>query len=262
MRSTLWISVLVLSGVFMHTPQVTAQPETAQQIIDQVAAQPTPEASAVKLNMNLISKRGDREYSQQRLVEMFAVQTPEGNRSMLRFQEPKDIAGVALLMRENKGKDNDQWLYMPALKQDPKRISGGQKNASFLGTDFTFADLEGRDPGLWTHTLRGEETLDGQATWVIESLPAEDTDSQYSKTVQWIRKDIYVPIKVEFFENDKLLKVLTVQKLDQIDGYWIAVNTRMQNVIKHSATELEILEQKNNLEFPEDFFTTRRLKNR
>ena len=233
---------------------------TAREILDRVSEQPTPKSSAVQMKMILISHRGDKTFKQERKVEMFAKQGDEGMRTLLKFKEPKDVEGVALLVRENPDGPDDQWLYMPALKQEPKRISGGQRNQSFLGTDFTFADLAGRDPDEWNHKLLREEQRDGHEFWVIESTPKEGTETQYSRLVQWIRKDDMVPTRIEFFQNDGLLKVFTAEKVEKIDGYQVASRTRMENVVKKHATVLEILNQKNNLDFPPRFFTQREMK--
>ncbi|RMF11859.1 MAG: outer membrane lipoprotein-sorting protein [Candidatus Dadabacteria bacterium] len=250
--------LLLAVTLFLPLPAIAGP--TAQDIVERVAAQPAPESSAIRVKMVLLGQRGGRETRQERTVEMFAARTPEGARSLLRFVEPRDVAGVSLLVVENPGGANDQWLYMPALKQEPRRISGGQKNASFLGTDFTFADLEGRAPGQWTHQLLREEAVDGHPAWVIESKPKNPADAPYVKTVQWVRQDNYVPVRIEFYDGRGLLKILTAEDLAQVDGYWVARRTKMENVRKKHATILEIIEQKNNLQFPPDFFSTRRMK--
>lgn len=250
--------LLIAAALLVATP-VWADPK-ADEILKKAAAQPTPNSSAVKVKMTLISQKGAKVSEQARTVEMFAAKTPAGARSLLRFKEPADVAGVALLVVENKGAANDQWLYMPALKQEPKRISGGQKNQSFLGTDFTFADLEGRDPSQWQHKLLREEAVASQPTWVIESTPLAAAESDYKRTVQWVRQDAYVPVRVEFYDDKGLLKVLTVDKLEKVGEFWTAGKTKMENVVKKHATVLEIQEQRNNIDFPADFFSTRQLK--
>lgn len=258
-RSMLRVGVALLAAIFVVSGAAWAI--TAEEIVREVEAQPAPDASAVKMRMTLISNRGSKTYEKERTVEMFAKRDEqEGSRSLLVFKEPADVAGVSLLVSENPGGPNDQWLYMPALKQEPKRISGGQRNSSFLGTDFTFADLEGRDPENWNHKLVRTESIDGEEAWVLETTPKEGTETQYTKLIQWIRKDVKLPVRIEFYDRQGKLKVLTVEELKQIDGFWTSMRTRMENVRKNHATVLEILEQKNNLEIPEKVFTTRYMK--
>lgn len=248
--------VLLLSG-----SPAAAESESADDIIRRMEALPAPDSSAVRLKMTLVTTRGSREFTRDRTVEMFAKRSAEeGLRSVLRFTEPADVRGVSLLVRENPSGPNDQWLYMPALRGEPRRISGGERNQSFLGTDFTFADLEGRDPESWNHRLLEEKTLDGHAVWVLESTPKTEDAGGYTRVIQSVRKDILLPVRVEFHDGQGLLKILTVEELRQIDGFWIATRSRMENVRRKSATILEILEQRNNLEIPDEQFTTRAMQ--
>ncbi len=235
--------------------------ETADQIIERLEKQPTPDSSAVQMKMTLIQQRGGKQFSKERSVEIFAKRADtEGARSLLKFTAPADVKGVSLLVRQNKGSANEQFLYMPALRGEPKRIAGGDRNQSFLGTDFTFADLEGLDRDTWTSVREADVSVDGKPAWVIVSTPQKPQDGDYAKVVQTIRQDILLPVRVEFYDAQGLLKVLTVEETKQIDGFWIAVRTRMENVRRKSATVLEILQQRNNLEIPDSVFTTREMK--
>lgn len=234
--------------------------ETAEEIIARLESQPAPDSSAIQMKMTLIQIRGGKSFSKERSVEIFAKRGgAEGARSLLRFTAPADVKGVALLVREQKGGPNEQFLYMPSLRGEPKRIAGGDRNQSFLGTDFTFADLEGRSGKDWTH-VRGEDTVvDGKPAWVLTSSPKTPQPGEYVKIVQTIRQDVLLPVRIEFYDAQGLLKVLTVEEIKQIDGFWIAVRSRMENVRKKSATVLEILQQRNNLEIPDSIFTTREM---
>ena len=53
-----------------------------------------------------------------------------GNKGIIVFTTPRDIRGTALLTHDNiEPKDDDQWLYLPALKR-VKRISSANKSVS------------------------------------------------------------------------------------------------------------------------------------
>ena len=60
---------------------------------------------------------------------------------------------VHRFFRLSRRNDDDQYLYLPSLDKS-KRISGGQKNQRFMGTELTYADMESRDlkDGLVTPT--------------------------------------------------------------------------------------------------------------
>lgn len=250
---------LPLFAALLASTPVAAE-DTADQIIERLEKQPTPESSAVQMKMTLIQQRGGKQFSKERSVEIFAKRAgAEGARSLLKFTAPADVKGVSLLVRENKGSTNEQFLYMPALRGEPKRIAGGDRNQSFLGTDFTFADLEGRDRSTWTSVREADVSVDGKPAWVIVSTPKTPESGDYTKVVQTVRQDIMLPVRIEFHDAQGLLKVLTVEETKQIDGFWIAVRTRMENVRRKSATVLEILQQRNNLEIPDSVFTTREM---
>ena len=130
-----------------------------------------------------------------------------------------------------------------------------------MGTDFTYEDLEPREPEAGKHTLLREEQLENHAVWVVESVAKNPKSSAYSKVIQWIRKDIAIPVKAEFYDKSKrLLKVLTAEEVKQENGYWTARRTTMENVRKKHKTIMEVLKQKNDIEIPDTEFTQRALK--
>lgn len=252
------LALPLLAAMLAAVPAVAQ--DTADQIIERLEKQPTPDSSAVQMKMTLVQERGGKQFNKERSVEIFAKRGgAEGARSLLRFTAPADVKGVSLLVRENKGATNEQFLYMPALRGEPKRIAGGDRNQSFLGTDFTFADLEGRDAKAWANVREADAVVEGKPTWVIVSTPRNPQAGDYAKVVQTIRQDILLPVRVEFHDAQGLLKVLTVEEVKQVDGFWIAVRTRMENVRRKSATVLEILQQRNNLDIPDSVFTTREM---
>lgn len=130
------------------------------------------------------------------------------NRYLLVFSQPADIKGTSLLTHETEDEDN-QWMYMPAVKK-MQRIAQNSKKSYFMGTDFTYEDLEPEDIDNFTYVLIKEETLDdpmpGTPCYVIEALPANAAKkraSSYSRRVLWIAKDIFVTIKTEFYDRKK-----------------------------------------------------------
>lgn len=232
---------------------------TGEEIIQKVEDQETPETSMTSVKMTLINKWGEK---QVRELVYFIKDYGELDKALIRFSSPPDIKGTGFLSWENKDRDNDQFLFLPALKK-VRRISASQKSDSFMGTDFTYRDMEGKEMGLDIHSLLREEVIDGSETYVVESLPKDPKDSPYGKVVEWIRKDNFVPVKAMFYDNrGDLLKTFTVFELKKIDGYWIIMKSTMKNVQDNHQTQLEILEVKNNKPIPDDVFTKRYLQKR
>ena len=157
------------------------------------------------------------------------------------FTSPADVRNTSFMnwSYDEEGKDDDQWIYLPALKK-VKRISSDSKSDYFMGSDFTYDDLGDRHPTEDSHKLLREEDVNGEACYVVESVP-QDEDYMYSKTVTWIIKDKWIGLKKEFFdEDDELLKVLAVKKYEEIKEYWIILHTEMHNVQKDHTTKMEL----------------------
>ena len=89
------------------------------------------------LNMELINKNGKKRI---REILFWTLERGDEDKSMMYFLKPPADKGVSFLTWEHKKQDDDQWLYLPALKR-VKRISAADKSKSFMGTDFSYNDL-------------------------------------------------------------------------------------------------------------------------
>src|SRR5687767_8602013 len=82
------------------------------------------------------------------------------------FQTPPDVREMSFLVHKYPERDDDRWIYIPALKQ-VRRIAAQDKRSSFVGSDFTYEDMSGREPGDEKSRLVGEETIRDRACFVI-----------------------------------------------------------------------------------------------
>lgn len=242
---------------------LSALPATASEdgfaIIEKVRAHPAPKSSAVQLKMTLINEKRSTPEIEERTATIIGKDTEEGAMSRLRFESPSEIKGVGLLVIARDNADNDQWLFMPALGKST-RIAGAAKQGSFMGTDFTYEDLEPRAPEAGNHKVLREETYENHPVWVVESVAKDPKSSNYSRVIQWIRKDVAIPIKAEFYDKQgKLHKVLNAEDVREENGYWTARKTTMHDVRKKHKTVMEILQQRNDIELPDAEFTQRAL---
>ena len=124
------------------------------------------------------------------------------------------------MLVEHSDGDDDIWIYLPALKK-VRRLVASNKKDSFVGTDFSYADIIGHRVDEWTHRLVREETVDGQACFVVESLPKNDevkSASGYSRRLSWIRKDNFVLVKGEVWDaGGASLKTMTFTDVRLVD---------------------------------------------
>lgn len=188
--------------------------------------------------MILINRRGK---TRERTVLSISKDYGKDSKSIIFFQSPADVKGTGFLQYEYEDtlKEDDRWLYLPALKK-VRRISGSSKSDYFMGTDFTYDDMGDRSVDEDNHKLLHEEEIDSVKCWVLESIP-KDKDYMYSKVVKWIRQDALIPVKVEFYDRQtNLLKILTISDIKKQDGFWTAFKMEMDNIQEKHKTILEI----------------------
>ncbi len=108
----------------------------------------------------------------------------DGDKSLTIFDNPRDVKGTAFLTFSHKQGDDDQWLYLPALKR-VKRISARNKSGSFVGSEFAYEDISSREVAKYTYRWIRNEVYAGQACFVIERYPVDKKNSGYKRQVVW-----------------------------------------------------------------------------
>ncbi|RMF80471.1 MAG: outer membrane lipoprotein-sorting protein [Nitrospirae bacterium] len=167
--------------------------------------------------------------------------------SLIRFTYPADIEGTAFLTVERRGRDPEQFLYLPALRR-VRRIVAKQKGKSFVNSDLYYQDLERRRPEKDRHRLLGEATVAGHRCWILESTPKERTSSAYGKTVAWIDQESLLPLKAEFYDRKlRLLKRSRTREIERIQGIWTAMESEVTTVKRRHTTRLKVLKIRYNV---------------
>ena len=213
--------------------------------------------------MLLVDKDGSKE---KRLVKRYAKEVGDDvHRYLIVFLNPADIRGTALLTWEQEERDNDQWLYLPAQKK-MQRIAKGSKKNYFMGTDFTYEDMEPEDLDNFNYTILRSEKLNQDKKdfdcYVIESVPAnkeKKRESGYSKRIIWIEKGHIYTLKVEFYDRrGRLQKIQTNHALENVSGtVWRAKKTLMNHLGRKHKTLTGIKSRKINTPVKDSVFTER-----
>jgi len=182
--------------------------------------------------MILRNKHGDE--SVRRMRSRVLEVKDDGDKSLLIFDNPKDVKDTAFLTHSHKKGDDDQWLFLPALKR-VKRISSSNRSGSFMGSEFSYEDLASHEVEKYTYKWRREEACPGKAyaaliCSVVERCPVAKR-SGYTRIVDWIDLQEYRLVKAEFYDRKKsLLKTLTVPEHKLfIKKYWRPLEMRMVN---------------------------------
>jgi outer membrane lipoprotein-sorting protein len=165
-----------------------------------------------------------------RIMRTKVLEVPaDGDKTLIVFDQPRDVAGTGLLTFTHKVGDDDQWLYLPALKR-VKRISSRNKSGPFMGSEFAYEDLASQEVEKYRYRFVEEARVDGQAMFVIERYPV-DENSGYTRQLVWMDQAEYRPMKIEFYDRkDALLKTLTFAGYQQyLDRFWRAAEMYMVN---------------------------------
>jgi Outer membrane lipoprotein-sorting protein len=179
-------------------------------------------------------------------------------RQLIRFVDPPEVRGVGFLSLSHPGKNADQWLYLPSMKRE-RRIATQDRDASFVGTDFNYEDMEEFDQARYDVSVLADVTLGGQPCTVIEARPRER--SIYERKKVALRKDILLLVRVESFRKGEgePAKRLVLSDVQQVDGHWVARRLEMSDLKKGSRTTVLLKELAFDRPQPADRFTLQNL---
>ncbi len=259
------LTLLVGMGVMLTVGTGHAGELPARQIMERVDARDDGDNSTQELEMILIDKRG---HERVRRLRTFGRDQGEDEYSIMFFLSPADVKDTGFLTYDydEPERDDDQWLYLPALKRT-KRIASGDKSGSFMGSDFSYADMTDRPLDHYQYTLMKETEVGGHPVWQVEAVPItehEKDQTGYTKSVLFVRQDNYVVVRsVAWVKKGKRLKYFEVKKLEQIDGIWVAtemaMTTKKGKETQHK-TRLHIRNVRFNQDLNPNLFTVRQLE--
>jgi hypothetical protein len=226
-------------------------------IMQKVFDNPAPDFSHSAVKMELIDAKGE---TQTRLMEEWGKDENDLVSSVIIFRSPSTVKNTRFLQVQNEGSSDSKWIYLPALRT-VRRIASSEGSKSFMGSDATYDDLETRDVDRDIHEYLGDKTINGYDCYIVKSSAKDSSDSQYSYRLSYIDKNSFVPIRVEMFDkSENLYKILNVEKLEQINNYWIPMVNSMKNVQSGHSTVLTILKIEVDNPLSDKIFTSSFLK--
>jgi len=193
--------------------------------------------SESSLTMILRNRHGDE--SRRELHGRALEVAGDGDKTLTIFDTPRDVKGTAFLNYTHKIGDDDQWLYLPALKR-VKRIASRNKSGSFMGSEFAYEDIASQEVEKYTYKWLRDESYEGRDCFVVESYPVDARNSGYTRLVSWIDKSEYRTWKVEFYDRkESHLKTLTFKSYQQyLQKYWRPDEMEMVNHQSGKSTQL------------------------
>ena len=266
MALTCFISLAVLILVAALTPTLGwCDDPAARAIMEKVDARDDGDNQTSEMEMILIDKQDKKRV---RRLGIFSKDKGEDTLRLMFFLEPADVKDTAFLTwdYDDPDKDDDQWLYLPALRKT-KRIASSDKDGSFMGSDLNYSDMTDRNLEDYDFTLKKEMKVKGVDTWLIESIPRTKKvieETGYEKSLIIVRRDNYFVIRaVHWVKDGGYLKYLDVKNLKLIDGIWVATEMHItkkkgKNFVHKTILKLNNVKFNQDLDY--DMFTVRRME--
>jgi outer membrane lipoprotein-sorting protein len=216
--------------------------------------------SQVSLTMILQDRKGNTRERKLRLISLEVPGEKGGDKSIAVFDTPADLKGT-ILLTHTKLQDDDQWLYLPALKR-VKRISSSNKTGAFFGSEFAYEDISAPEIGKFRYNFIGQKPCGRLTCFVVERTPAY-RNSGYSKLVTYFDTREYRTQQIDYYDRrDKLLKVLTMSGYKKYSGrFWRAANFTMKNLKTGKTTVLKYGGWKIGVGLSDSYFGKNNLRN-
>ena len=248
-------AIVVFCGIGVGTG-AAADSLTAREVAEKMLAATGSADSKSTVSMT-IDRKG------QTLVRKLIVftQTSEtGERRLFQFLEPSAVRDTKYLVwsYEDPDRSDDIWMFLPS-QSIVRRLSGGGKKGAFMRSDMAVEDLENSYIDDHNYRLSGSEIVSGNDCYVLEMTNKKD--SNYGRQVASIRKDIWLPLRIDFYDrHDRHLKTALFDRFEEIQGIWTATRMTMDTPRKNSRTIMEYEQVEYNSEMDAALFRKENLK--
>jgi len=270
--------VVALAAVVASTPlpsATVAQASSAAEVARQVQDRNTGRDSRASMRMTLVDRQNRARERVLTLVSLRGRGTPgagpaaaDGDRLLIRFTYPGDIRGTSFLVWEHPDADDERFLHLPALGR-VRRIAGAETQESFVGSDFTYEDIGGREFDEYTYAFAGADgeraswtppSGASRAAWRLESTRTGPS-AEFPRVVSLVLKDSLVVVAADIFNRrNEREKSYTVRRLDRIEGIWTVMDSVMSNHREKTRTEIVVENMDYNIGLKESDFSRRELE--
>lgn len=229
------VALALTIAPLMHAYAAQVDPNNAKSLLDQVQKNVTSQDEVATVKMVITEADGTKK---DRALEIRRKGKESSQRVLVRMQGPADLKGTALLS-VSKGKESDQWLYLPSSKQT-RRILSSKKNSSFMDSELSYEDMGTSSDAQFESKVLKQDTIEGRKFSVVENTPRGE--SSYGKVLVWIDLSTYLVGKMEYYDKSmKLLKITNFSGYKQFDkGVWRAQKVSVTNVQNKRGTVLEL----------------------
>lgn len=255
------IHILTIVAALAAAPSAAkAQAASAEELVQKQLASyyQAGKDFQAKITMRLVNAQGSRRV---RTLNLWRVNVGAAGdqRYLITFDAPADVRDMGFLVWKYAGKEDERWLYFPALRA-VKRVAADDKRSSFVGSDFTYEDISGRDLEEERHVLVRQENVDDRSAYLIESTPK--AAAAYARRLSWIDAERWLPLKEEYYDAEgKLQRAFRADKVENVDGHWTVVERSMVNAQTGHRTEVAFRSMSYDKGLVAELFGERSLRN-
>jgi hypothetical protein len=212
------------------------------------------------ISLSITEKNGA---TRNRTIAMTTKSFPDGlEKRFIKFIEPADVRGTAMLIVDNKSVSDEIWIYLPALKKT-RRIVSTEKGKNFMSSEFSNADMG--SPTLSDFKNRHIEGSGSNNTWIIESVPINDDKADeygFTRKLSYIKSDSYQVQKMEFYNFDnEHYKTIEIKGIHSMpEGKYMVVNMIANNLVTNRKSEILFSKIEDKVKVEDSFFTVQNLE--
>jgi hypothetical protein len=185
-------------------------------------------------------------------------------KSLIRFREPAEVNGMAMLVFDYPDKPDDMWMYLPALRKE-RRIVADEKAKSFMGSEFSNNDLSVPETECFTYNLLGSEETGGRDYHKVEAVCKDDQTQKeygYFRKVMWIDALTHLTLKIEFFDGKgQLSKIQYFSGYKKLsNGKYFSFSMTKENILTGRKSEISVEEFLENSALAEGSFSPSKMQ--
>ncbi len=208
-----------------------------------------------KVKMTIIDSQGRQRVREFQILRL-DIQNGGEQKFYVYFNKPADVRKMVFMVWKHLGKDDDRWMYMPALDL-VRRISASDKRSSFVGSHFAYEDVSGRGIDADTHQLISDEG----SYYRIKSIPKVQKGNEFSYYIVTVNKQNFIPVKAEYYNEDgKLIRVIEALEILEIQGNPTVIKSQARDLERGGQTIMEFSDTKYDVGLTEEIYTERYLR--
>lgn len=250
--ATALIAFIAAFAALAPLPSAGEGPPDVSEIVDRVDRLYRSRTSLGELEMSIVTENWRRtlrmEYASEGLEKTF-----------INITHPKKEEGIATLRM-----GSEMWNYFPKIDKVMK-VPPSMMMSSWMGSDFTNDDLVKESSMLRDYDYRLVSPPGADpGLYHVELTPKKDIPIVWGKIIMTVRKDDYIPVREEYFdEKGTKMRVMDFREITDFGGRSIPAVIELTPLNKEGRkTVIRYIDIRFDVELGDGVFTLRNLRRR